>query len=109
MILRGKGRGTRSDVTKDVLLCRNSNRGPPPYQSNSISNDGNNSNNNTYSNTYLQVKSDVNDLGNGSAHNIFRCNSKRCLFQNKFSPQDRIVRTITNHSSQLFIELHVII
>lgn len=96
MILRSSGRGTRSDVTKDVLLCRNSNRGPAPYQSNSISNDGNNSNNNTYSNTYLQIKSDVNDLGNVFAHNIFRCNSKRCLLQNKFSPQDRIVRTTTN-------------
>jgi len=36
--------------------------------------------------------------GNGSEVNIHRCGSKRCAFQNKFSPKDRVVSSCTHRT-----------
>ena len=97
LILWNSGRRTGSHVAEDASLGRDSNRDPDHYleisisniddnnNNNSNNNNNNNNNNKIFSNTYQQTESDVNDLGNASIHNIFCCNSKRCLFQNKFS------------------------
>ena len=89
MKLRSSVRGTRCNVAESVSLGRDSNRGPDRYRANSID-ENNFSNNNTNNNN------EFNDLGDGSSHLIFSCNSKRCLFQKKFIPLDRIVSTTTS-------------
>ena len=92
MKLRSSVRGTRSAEAEGVSLGRDSNRNPDRYRANSI-NDIDMHVNETLLNT---DEISLNDLGNGSSSHVFRCNSKRCLFQKKFFPQDKIISTTTN-------------
>ena len=92
MILRSSSkRGTRCNGAAGVSLGRDSNRDPDRNRANSI-----NEFNTLDERAQMSRVSSVDDLGNGSLHHIFRCGSKRCLFQNKFLPLDRIVSTTTN-------------
>ena len=70
------------------MLGRDSNLDPDRYRENSIhDSNNNNSNNNVGSLTNLR---------DGSLYNIFRCDSKRCQFQNKYIPVNSILSTSTN-------------
>ena len=100
MILRSSVRGTQCTAAEGVSLGRDSNRGPDRNRANSINvnlnnnnnyNNNNNNNNNNDSLEYIQY----NNLGDGSAHSIFKCNSNRCLFQKKFITIDRFKSTTT--------------
>ena len=39
---------------------------------------------------------DLTNFGDGSLHHIFRCGSRRCQFQNKFSSVNNVLSTTTN-------------
>ena len=84
MLLRSSVKGTIGHVADSVLLARNSNR----YRANSIHDSHNNNSNNN-----LDA---FDNLGDGSLSHIFRCDSKRCQFQNKFVPVNNILSTTTN-------------
>ena len=88
MLLRSSVKGTICHVADSALLGRDSNWDPDRYRANSI-HDSNN--NNSFNNV-----DDFNSLGDGSLSHIFRCSSKRCLFQNKFVPNNNILSTTTN-------------
>ena len=90
MKLRSSVRGTRCTEAEGVSLGRDYNRDPDRYRANSIINSDAND-------AHLNMENEnLYDVGNGSTSHIFRCRSKRCLFQKKFFPQDRIVSTTTN-------------
>ena len=83
MLLRSSVKGTIGHVADKVLLGRDLNRDPDRYWTNSI-HDSNNNNSNNNAGSF-------NILGDGSLSHIFRCDSKRCQFQNKFVPVDNIL------------------
>ena len=77
MRLRSSVRGAIRQVVDSVSLGRGSNRDPDRYQANSII-------------LFTSVLSNIyvdNNLGDGSISRMFKCGSKRCQFQNKFSPK----------------------
>ena len=88
MLLRCSVKGTIGYVADNVLLGRNSNRGPDRYRANLI-HDNNNDNSNSNAD-------DLTNLGDGSLYHIFRCGSRRCQFQNKFIPVNNVLSTTTN-------------
>ena len=88
MLLRSSVKGTIGHVADKALLGRDLNRDPDCYRTNSI-HDSNNNNSNNNADSF-------NFLGDGSLSHIFRCDSKRCQFQNKFVPVNNILSTTTN-------------
>ena len=90
MILRSSRREAGCTVAKDVSLGRDSNRDPVRYRANLIHFE-----NNIRSNENINNEVATYGLGDGSLCKIFRCGAKRCQFQHKFSPQDRVLSTAT--------------
>ena len=88
MLLQNSVKGTIGLVADSTLLGRDSNRDSGRYRVNSI-HDSNNNNSNNNSDGF-------NNLGDGSLSLVFRCGSKRCLFQNKFVPVNNILSAATN-------------
>ena len=85
MRLRSSVRGAIRQDVGSVSLGRDSDRDPDRHPANSII-------------LFASVLSNIhldNNFGDGSNSRMFKCGSKRCLFQNKFSPQDRFVSTTT--------------
>ena len=70
------------------MLGRDSNWDPDCYQANLIHDSNNNNSNNNLDN--------LTNSGHGFLYHIFRCSSKRCLFQNKFILVNNILSTTTN-------------
>ena len=87
MLLRSSVKGTIGHFADSVLHGRDLNRDPNRYQANLI-HDSNN--NNSYNNV-----DGFNNLSGGSLSHIFRCGSKRCQFENKFVPVNKILSTTT--------------
>ena len=46
---------------------------------------------------------DLTDLDDGSLYHIFRCGSKCCQFQNKFTPVNNILSTTTNRLDKCIV------
>ena len=65
------------------------------YRTNSIHDSNNNNSNNNVD--------DLTDLGDGSLYHIFRCGSKCCQFQNKFTPVNNILSTTTNRLDKCIV------
>ena len=77
MLLASRVRGIIGHVADSVLFDRDSNWDPDRYRVNWI-NDSNDSNSNNN-------VDDLTNLVDSSLNDIFRCGSKRCQFQNKFT------------------------
>ena len=88
MLLQNSVKGTIDLVADSALLGRDSNRDSDRYWVNSIHDSNNNKSNNN--------ADGFNNLGDDSLSHIFRCGSKRCLFQQKFVSVNNILSTTTN-------------